>query len=78
MGETKRQAYTFIVKQYGDGTPYIGCVPVGREWNVFSKSSLSFVLPAGTTLKRAQEANAFFNSNIKYISLIETSAPDRE
>jgi hypothetical protein len=76
MGETIRQAYTFTVRKYGDGTPYIGCVPVGKEWNVFGKGSLSFVLPAHTTLKGAQETNAFMNRNIKYISFIENSAPE--
>jgi len=78
MGETKRQAYTFTVKRYGDGTPYIECVPVGKEWNVFGEGSLSFVLPAGTTLKRAEEVNAFLNSNIRYISFLETVSPDKE
>jgi hypothetical protein len=73
MGETKRQAYTFTVKEYGDGTPYIVCTPIGKEWSVFAKGSLSFVLPEGTTLKRAQQVNAFLNTNIKYISFNETA-----
>jgi len=77
MGETIRQAYTFTVRKYGDGTPYIGCVPVGKEWKVLGKGSLSFVLPAGATLKRAEAVSAFCNNNIKYISFIETGAPDK-
>lgn len=78
MGETKRQAYTFAVKEYGDGTPYIVCTPIGKEWNVFANGTLSFVLPEGTTLKRAQQVNAFLNTNIKYISFAETVSPDQE
>jgi hypothetical protein len=77
MGETKRQAYTFIVKEYGDGTPYIACEPVGREWRVFGEGSLSFVLPIGTTLKSAKKAGAFLNKNIDFISFTEALGPDR-
>lgn len=75
MGETKRQPYTFTVKEYGDGTPYIACVPVGREWNVFRRGSLSFVLPMGTTLKSAKKAGAFLNKNIDLISFTEALGP---
>ena len=77
MGETKRQSFTFTVKEYGDGTPYIACVPVGREWSVFGKGSLSFVLPMGTTLKIAKKAGAFLNKNIDLISFTETLGPDK-
>jgi hypothetical protein len=77
MGETKRQSYTFTVKEYGDGTPYIVCVPVGREWSVFGKGSLSFVLPIGATLKSAQKASAFLNKNIALISFTKAPGPDK-
>jgi hypothetical protein len=77
MGETKRQCYTFTVREYGDGTPYIACVPVGREWSVFGKGSLTFVLPIGTTLKRAQKASAFLNKNIDLISFTEALGTDK-
>ena len=77
MGETKRQSYTFTVKEYGDGTPYIACVPGGREWRVFGKGSLSFVLPMGTTLKIAKKAGAFLNKNIDLISFTEGLGPDK-
>ena len=76
MGETKRQSYTFTVREYGDGTPYIACVPVGREWSVFGEGSLSFVLPLGTTLKSAQRAGAFLNKNIASISFTEALSSD--
>ena len=75
MGKTKRQPYTFTVRTYGDGTPYIACVPVGRECSVFAKGSLSFVLPMGTTLKSAKKAGAFFNKNIDLISFTEAVGP---
>ena len=77
MGETKRQAYTFTVKEYGDGTPYIACVPVGREWSVFGKGSLSFVLPVGATLKSAKKARAFLSKNIDCISFTEALGSDK-
>jgi len=77
MGETKRQAYTFTVREYGDGTPYIACLPVGRKWRVFGDGSLSFVLPKRATLKTAQKARAFLNKNIDFISFTENSGPDK-
>jgi len=77
MGETKRQTYTFTVREYGDGTPYIACEPVGREWSLFGKGSLSFVLPIGTTLKSAQKAGAFLNKNIDSISFTEATGSDK-
>jgi len=77
MGETKRQVYIFTVREYGDGTPYIACEPVGRELGVFDKGSLSFVLPIGTTLKGAQKAGAFLNKNIDSISFTEALGPDK-
>jgi hypothetical protein len=77
MGETKRQTYTFTVREYGDGTPYIACKPVGREWSLFGKGSLSFVLPIGTTLKSAQKAGAFLNKNIDSISFTEALGSDK-
>ena len=77
MGKTKRQAYTFTVREYGDGTPYIACVPVGKEWSVFGKGSLSFVLPIGATLKSAEKARAFLNKNIDSISFTEAPGSDK-
>ena len=77
MGETQRQAYTFTVREYGDGTLYIACEPVGRELSLFGKGSLSFVLPMGTTLKSAQTAGAFLNKNIDSISFTEALASDK-
>jgi hypothetical protein len=76
MGETKRQSYTFTVREYGDGTPYIACEPVGREWSVFGKGSLSFVLPVGATLKSAEKTRAFLNKNIDSISFTEAFGSD--
>jgi hypothetical protein len=77
MGKTKRQAYTFTVREYGDGTPYIACVPVGKAWSVFGKGSLSFVLPVGATLKSAEKAGAFLNKNIDSVSFTEALGSDK-
>ena len=71
--ETKRQAYTFAVSEYGDGTPYIACEPVGRESIGFVRGSLSFVLPIGTTPKAAKRIAAFLNKNIDAISFQKSS-----
>jgi hypothetical protein len=66
--DTKRQAYTFAVKEYGDGTPYINCEPVGRQCIGFGNGSLSFVLPIGVTPNAAKRIASFLNKNIELIS----------
>jgi hypothetical protein len=73
MGETKRQAYTFTVMEYGDGTPYIVCEPVGRDWSVFGKGYLSFVLRMGSTRKAAEKIALMLNKNIDSISFTKSS-----
>jgi hypothetical protein len=76
-GETKRQVYTFTVREYGDGTPYIACLPVGREWSVFGEGSLSFVLPKEATLKTAEKARAFLSKNIDSISFTQALGSEK-
>lgn len=77
MGEgTKRQAYTFAAREYGDGTQYIGCEPVGRQWIGFGKGSLSFVLPIGITRKAAKRIASYLNKNIEMISFTKISVGD--
>lgn len=73
---TKRQAYTFSVREYGDGTPYIACEPVGRQVIGFGKGALSFVLPTGITPKAAKRIAVFFNKNIDLISFTKSSGGD--
>jgi hypothetical protein len=73
---TKRQAYTFAVREYGDGTPYIACEPVGRQWIGLGKGSLSFVLPIGITPKAAKRIASFLNKNIDMISFTKIFGGD--
>ena len=73
---TKRQAYTFGVMEYGDGTPYISCEPIGRQWIGLGKGSLSFVLPIGTTSKAAKRIALFLNKNIDVIFFTKISGGD--
>ena len=73
---TKRQAYTFAVREYGDGTPYIACEPVGRQWIGLGKGALSFVLPIGLTPKAAKRIASFLNKNIDMVSFTKISEGD--
>lgn len=73
---TKRQAYTFAAREYGDGTQYIGCEPVGRQWIGFGIGSLSFVLPIEITPKAAKRIASFLNKNIDMISFTKISVGD--
>lgn len=73
---TKRQAYTFAVREYGDGTPYIACKPVGRQRIGLGKGSLSFVLPIGLTPKAAKRIASFLNKNIDMVSFTKISEGD--
>ena len=55
LGEgPERQACTFAVSEYGDGTPYIACEPAGRRWAGWGKGSVGFVLPTGITSRAAE------------------------
>ena len=73
---TKREAYTFAVREYGDSTPYIACEPVGRQWIGLGKGSLSFVLPIGITPEAAKRTASFLNNNIDLISFTKISRVD--
>jgi hypothetical protein len=73
VGETERQSYRFKAEKYGDGTPFIACLPIGKEWNVFGQGSLSFVLPLKTTLKEAKKIAAYLNRHIDYVSFSKES-----
>lgn len=73
---TQRQAYTFALREYGDGTPYIACEPIGRQWIGLGKGSLSFVLPTGITPKAAMRIASFLNKNIDMISFTKISLDD--
>lgn len=73
---TKRQAYTFAVREYGDGEPYIACEPVGKQWIGLGKGSLSFVLPIGLTLKAAKRIASYLNKNIEMVSFTKISEGD--
>ena len=68
MGETERQSYKFKAERYGDGTPFIACRAIGKEWNVFGQGALSFVLPLKTTFKEAKKIAAYLNRHIDYVS----------
>ena len=74
--DTKRQAYTFAVREYGDGTSYIACEPVGKQWIGLGKGSISFVLPIGITPKAAKRVASFLNKNINMISFTTISGGD--
>ena len=73
---TKRQAYTFAAREFGDGAPYIACEPVGRQWIGLGKGSLSFVLTLGTTPKDAKRIASFLNKNIDLVSFTKISEGD--
>ena len=73
---TKRQVYTFAVREDGDGAPYIACEPVGRQWIGLGKGSLSFVLTMGTTPKDAKRIASFLNKNIDMVSFTKISEGD--
>lgn len=75
-GATSRHAYTFVVREYGDGSPFIACEPVGRQWIGLGKGSLSFVLPIGITPKAAKRIASFLRKNIDLISFTSISEVD--
>ncbi|MFZ7112697.1 MAG: hypothetical protein ACOWYE_13520 [Desulfatiglandales bacterium] len=73
---TKRQVYTFAVRKDGDGTPYIACEPVGRQWIGLGKGPLSFVLTMATTHEDAKRIASFLNKKIEMVSFTKISKGD--
>jgi len=63
---TTRARFTFVVKQNGDGTPWIAFTPQHGQLRGEELPSgiFGFELPEGTTGKRAEEIANFLDENI--------------
>jgi len=71
MSNTQRGKYTFTIKEYGDGTPWIALEPSGKEIELPNEGQLGFDLNKGTNMKRATEIAKFLNENLSELSLTE-------
>jgi hypothetical protein len=69
MATTERADYAFIVKEHGDGTPWIMCeLRGGMGLSILNNALLGFELPPGTDIKKAQTIARFLNDNLRDIS----------
>lgn len=68
MSETETKQYSFTVKQYGDGIPFILCEPLSGNLEVLDGGILSFELPKGTDYETAETVAEFLDKNIFSIS----------
>jgi hypothetical protein len=66
---TSRGDYAFVVKEYGDGTPWI-MLELRQEpgLSIILSGFLGFDLAPGTTLERAKEIAALLNREIPSVS----------
>jgi hypothetical protein len=69
QAETSRGEYRFIVKEYGDGTPWI-MLELYREPGlpILEDGFLGFDLPPGTDIRRAREIADFLEENLTTLS----------
>lgn len=70
MAITKKSKYKFAVKEHADGTPFIAMEPM-LENITPSAMFISFDLPPGTNIRRAEEIAGFLNDNLNQLSLTE-------
>jgi hypothetical protein len=69
MATTERANYAFIVKEHGDGTPWIVCeLRRGTGLNILNHGLLGFELPPGTDLQKAHSIARFLNDNLGDLS----------
>lgn len=67
--KTDRVVYRFTVREYGDGTPWIGLeTHDGKELRGLGDGFLGFDLPDGTTYERAKAIAEWLKENIKAVS----------
>jgi hypothetical protein len=67
---TKRANVQFVVKESGEGTPWISMEALGGDkLDMFKRtSSVGFDLKPGTTLEQANEIAAYLRKNLVQIS----------
>ena len=68
MSETERHPYSFEVREYGDGTPWIVLEPRGAKLAILGNGFLGFHLPKGTTAESAEEIAEFLRRYITEVS----------
>jgi hypothetical protein len=66
---TERSRYTFTVKEFGDGTPWIAAEPLQENIAGLGKKLLGFDLNQGTTLEQAQEIARYMKDHIAWVNL---------
>jgi hypothetical protein len=66
---TDRGDFLFVVKEFGDGTPWIVAEPRRKTIPVFNDAIWGFDLPEGTTLEKAHEIADYMNHNLKSLAV---------
>lgn len=68
MSDTTHTNYTFTVKEYDGGTPWIALEPRDEQPAAFKNGLLGFDLPKGTSYNKAKEVASFLNENLGDLS----------
>jgi hypothetical protein len=66
--KTERARYTFVVKAFPGGPPWIVLERSGKSLDVLGDGLLGFDLTAGTTLKEAEELAALLRHAVIQVS----------
>lgn len=65
---TERAQYSFTVKEFADGTPWIAFEPLYQDIRNLPEGILGFDLPEGTSIEKAEEIASYLDANIDKVS----------
>ncbi len=71
MSETERKPYSFVVKSYGEGTPWIKLDYLDEDLSCLSKGYLGFDLKKESH-KRVSEIVDYLNEHIEFVTFQRT------
>jgi hypothetical protein len=66
---TERGKFTFTVKEFADGAPWIMAEPQRKTVPILDEAFIGFDLPHGTTFEQARRVAAFMNEHPAGISM---------
>lgn len=68
QSKTERGKYVFVVKEYGDGTPWIMLERSGQGLDVFGNGFIGIDLNEGTTLQEAEALATALRRSVRAVT----------
>lgn len=64
---TEIEKYTFTVKEFASGAPFIALEPLHQDLPALKGATLSLNLPGGTSIEKAEEIARYLEDNIESV-----------